>query len=395
MTKLWIGLGVLIVIGALFGALSVLLAKATPEEKPSGESKEEKKETLRAVVHCTGGGSGFSKYRYEGAKDCLAASLLPGGGFLSCGYGCLGLGTCAEACPTGAIRVLDGVAVVEGERCTACGKCVEACPRHIISLEPVRPSRHIFIPCVSQLQGEEVTALCTDGCTGCAICAEACPQGAITVEEGLARIDYEKCDRCGLCVSECPRALIRVEDVAEPPKPEPPKEPKPPREKKPKKEREPKAEKKPKEPREKPPKKPKEPKEEKEKREPLHKLPKLKLNLKPKGKEEKPVPAPVEEVRKEKKEVPMEPAAPVEQPAPEPSPEAEKQPDPIPATEEKSKEKDKEKPAGETRSSAEAFKAFEQAVAAVGEALGEKSEAETPTQEETPAAAAGSGEKTE
>ena len=79
MTKLWIGLGLLIVIGALFAALSALRAKLLPEEKPLEEIPlPEKPELLRAVVHCTGGGAGFSKYNYQGVRDCLAVSQLPG-----------------------------------------------------------------------------------------------------------------------------------------------------------------------------------------------------------------------------------------------------------------------------------------------------------------------------
>lgn len=227
MTKLLIGLGLLTVAGALFGALLTLWGKLFPlreeavEEKPAGETQR-----LWAVVHCTGGGAGFSKYNYQGAQDCLAASLVPGGGPLSCAYGCLGMGTCAKVCPEGAIQVRDGAARVDGERCTACGACVAACPRHIITLEPVSPQRHVTVPCSSRDREEQVSDLCTDGCIGCSLCVKACPREAVSVEEGLARIDYEKCDSCGKCVEACPRHLIAVEAVPEPPKPEPPKPPK-------------------------------------------------------------------------------------------------------------------------------------------------------------------------
>ena len=358
MTKLWIGLGVLIVIGALFGVLMTLWAKAFSEKEPQPESGE-KENGLRAVVHCTGGGAGFSRYRYQGAVDCLAASLLPGGGPLSCEYGCLGMGTCVKVCPEHAIRLQNGAAVVDGERCTACGKCVEACPRHIISLEPFRPRKHVTVPCAAQTLGEETAEFCTDGCIGCSLCVKACPREAVTVEEGLARIDYEKCDNCGLCAQKCPRQLIRVEVVAEPPEPEPPK---PPKERK-LKVRKPKVEKKPKE---KPPKAEKTSGKRSRQDKELH-LPKVKLSLKPKKEEKDEEPLkeePVPELR-EVPETPEEPAEEKELPGPEPE---------LPAKE--------EKPAEGARSSAEAFKAFEQAVAAVGEVLGEK-KAE-PTEEAGP-----------
>ena len=165
-----------------------------------------------AVVHCTGCGTNVSKYAYQGLKDCRAAALLPGGGSLGCDYGCLGLGTCEKACPFDAIHVKDGVAVVDHDKCMACGKCVAVCPRGIISLEPFKTKKHVSIPCSSKAKGPVVTKVCTNGCIGCGICAKACPKEAITLEDNLAKIDYDKCVGCGICASKCPRHLITVDD---------------------------------------------------------------------------------------------------------------------------------------------------------------------------------------
>ena len=165
-----------------------------------------------AVVHCTGCGTNVSKYAYQGLTDCRAAALLPGGGSLGCDYGCLGLGTCEKACPFDAIHVKDGVAVVDHDKCMACGKCVAACPRGIISLEPFKTKKHVSIPCSSKAKGPVVTKVCTNGCIGCGICAKACPKEAITLEDNLAKIDYDKCVGCGICASKCPRHLITVDD---------------------------------------------------------------------------------------------------------------------------------------------------------------------------------------
>ncbi len=174
-----------------------------------------------AVVHCTGCGADHTKYNYVGVNDCLAASRLPGGGPLSCDYGCLGMGTCEKVCPFDAIHVKDGVAVVDEDKCKACSKCVDACPRHIIALEPYKTKRHVSIPCSSHAKGPVVTKVCSNGCIGCSLCAKACPKEAITMDNFLAKIDYDKCIGCGICAQKCPRGLITVDGVVPEKKPAP------------------------------------------------------------------------------------------------------------------------------------------------------------------------------
>jgi NAD-dependent dihydropyrimidine dehydrogenase PreA subunit len=41
---------------------------------------------------------------------------------------CTGCGTCAEACPAGAISLIGGTAEIDQEKCTDCEACVEVCP---------------------------------------------------------------------------------------------------------------------------------------------------------------------------------------------------------------------------------------------------------------------------
>ena len=60
-------------------------------------------------------------YDYTGHQDCRIMGFLPGGGPKSCSSGCLGFGSCVEACPFDAIHVVNGVAVVDKEKCKACG----------------------------------------------------------------------------------------------------------------------------------------------------------------------------------------------------------------------------------------------------------------------------------
>ena len=161
---------------------------------------------LRAQVMCSGT-SEFSKkkYVYEGLPDCNAAARI-GGGDKLCPNGCIGLGSCVAACPCGAIKVVDGVAVVDYLLCIGCGVCTTACPKKLIRLIPF-DSRH-WVGCMSVDKGATVRSYCDVGCIGCKLCERACESGAIKVENMHATIDYDKCTACDHCVEKCPRKII-------------------------------------------------------------------------------------------------------------------------------------------------------------------------------------------
>ncbi len=91
-----------------------------------------------ALPDCTYGTDRAAlKYVYDGVQDCKAAALLAGGA-KECEIGCLGLGTCAAACPFGAITIgEDHLPKIDPLLCTGCGTCERSCPKNIIHLSSI------------------------------------------------------------------------------------------------------------------------------------------------------------------------------------------------------------------------------------------------------------------
>lgn len=160
-----------------------------------------------AVVNCSGGANAADKFSYLGNDGCENMSLFHDGQKL-CPTGCLGGGTCVKVCPVGAIRLKNGVAVVDKTICIACGRCVKACPKGIISLIPAKA--RVYVACSTHLRGKEAMSFCSAGCIGCGLCAKNCPEKAITMKNFLPVFDYDKCTGCFACVEKCPRKVIKA-----------------------------------------------------------------------------------------------------------------------------------------------------------------------------------------
>lgn len=161
-----------------------------------------------AFVSCNGNCEAtFNTAEYEGVKTCYAASMIYGG-TNSCRFGCLGFGDCANACPSNAICIKDGIAHINTARCLGCGLCARTCPKQIINMIPQETATVVM--CSNKQKGVDAKKACKNACIGCKKCEKTCPHGAIKVIDNLAVIDYEKCVHCEACVKECPTGCLKT-----------------------------------------------------------------------------------------------------------------------------------------------------------------------------------------
>jgi energy-converting hydrogenase B subunit K len=92
---------------------------------------------------------------------------------------CDGSGDCVDACPTDAIKLVDGKVV----SCITCGKCERVCP-----------NKAIF---KNKFGGYVVDRT---KCNLCGMCINVCPVDVITVKDGKI---MGMCSNCGVCVPAC------------------------------------------------------------------------------------------------------------------------------------------------------------------------------------------------
>lgn len=203
-------------------AKAVVASEATPDECPvnSPEAVEEictllgitasGGEKQIAVVLC-GGDVNQTKVQsmYNGVSDCISANLIAGGP-KGCSYGCLGMASCARACPFNAIEILNGLAVVHPQLCVGCGKCVDTCPRDLVKLVPVSAKVHVY--CSSPEKGPAKKKVCNVPCLGCRKCFKAAEE-SIEMQGFRAIVKYDNPPGEEIIeAAKCPTNCILVDE---------------------------------------------------------------------------------------------------------------------------------------------------------------------------------------
>ena len=198
-------------------ARALVAAAATPDQCPASTPENLRRVAallgvevverapVVAVVRCGGdarrtrGGPG-----YNGINDCRSAVLVYGGA-KGCRHGCLGLATCARACPFGAIEISAAeLAVVHPELCTGCGCCIAVCPRDLIRLAPASAPLHVF--CNSPAKGRDKSQVCKAACIGCRKCVKDAAEGQMLIDGFLASVNYEDppaAELAEVCPTQC------------------------------------------------------------------------------------------------------------------------------------------------------------------------------------------------
>ena len=172
----------------------------------------EAKEKKVAVVFC--GGSVSRAWRnaaYNGITDCRSASIVGNGGGKACRFGCIGFGSCARACPFGAIEMRDGLAVVHPEICVGCGKCAEVCPRKLVRLVPASAKVHVY--CNSLDKPQQKRKNCTVPCLTCQKCVKLDPEH-MQMQAQLVRVNYsDPPDVSIVANAKCPTSCLQTEEA--------------------------------------------------------------------------------------------------------------------------------------------------------------------------------------
>lgn len=161
-----------------------------------------------ASVQCQGDRDNTEEiFNYDGVNDCRIM-MYSFGGCKSCSYGCLGCGSCKNVCDFGAIKMVNGLAVIDQEKCTSCMACINTCPKHIIKLVPYHAPAQV--KCSNPEFGKDVKTACKVGCIGCSMCTRQAPE-EFYMDGKLARVKYHEgfdMEKAKLAAEKCPAKCI-------------------------------------------------------------------------------------------------------------------------------------------------------------------------------------------
>lgn len=163
---------------------------------------------IAAFVGCRGeNGVCNKRFDYVGIRTCAAAVGMFGGEG-ACPSSCIGFGDCVSVCSASAVKICNGVAVINPSLCGGCGVCADTCPKKLISMAEKKLSAKVL--CSNTQKGGVARKNCTAACIGCKKCEKVCEQNAVKVENNLAVIDSALCNGCGTCAEQCPQKCIAV-----------------------------------------------------------------------------------------------------------------------------------------------------------------------------------------
>ena len=163
---------------------------------------------VRPVVRCQARSSDrLGRAAYSSISTCVEANVVPG--LQACTAGCLGFGDCFGSCRYDAIRMVEGLPVIDYKKCTNCGACTRECPRNIIARMPF-PSANIYaVACNNHDPGRAMKSICKVGCIACGACVKAVGE-LFEVKANLAEVNYDDYDKADPAPAseKCPTKVI-------------------------------------------------------------------------------------------------------------------------------------------------------------------------------------------